>query len=150
MPLTPTPTLCEQPQTTVCKTASTRDKRDWCGIVRTMPRMIQVVNWLGDAPARIVELRYLLNIYGGKVYFLGFDPNRVDYVLVEVSQDSSTWNVLVYTERASSLCHKVDPGDTGPPPSCWQGFTLLRVVGTDEMKSSIFGSWNLKKADCQR
>jgi hypothetical protein len=87
-----------------------------------------------------------------KLYFLGFDPlpMRMDYVLVEVAKDNSSWTIQRFSGRDADLsggCNKVDDQY---PDYCWRTFSLHRVPGSDQMQADLSPSWKwkLSNASC--
>ena len=101
-PLQPSPTLCEQASTPICKAASKRTGEDWCGIVAGIPKKLQYILHQGMTPVYDIELKYLLAIENNNAYFLGFtEGSGPDYVLVEVSKEGSNWTVLHFMSSAA-------------------------------------------------
>ncbi|MGA8089137.1 MAG: caspase family protein [Terracidiphilus sp.] len=136
------PLCCQQPNP-ICKQASKRTGEDWCAIVAAMPKTLDVsVNTGASRPIWDIRLRYLLAIENNKAYFmglrdLGYSFTSVDYVLVEVSKDSSSWTVLTFIspEAGMGLCKRDDSNDTAAPAEyCWREVSLHRVPGAEEMR----------------
>lgn len=146
--LRPSPTLCEQLVTPVCRRATEREKEDWCGFVAKIPRSLTAVGLTGESrPIFNLELQYLLSVAHGRAYFLAFDPlpMRMDYVVVEVSKDGSSWIVERFSGRDSDLggaCDQVDAQYT--PDYCWRRVSLHRVGGSDQVQSDVIPSWKWK------
>jgi hypothetical protein len=154
MSLPVSPQCCGQTNP-ICKQASKRSGEDWCAIVAAMPKYLDVASNNGQSrPIWDVRLSYLIGIENNKAYFmglrdLGYSFTSVDYVLVEVSKDSSNWTVLTYInpQAGMGLCKPDDKDDKAEPAqSCWRKIPLHRVAGTDEMRFDTYGmSWKIKK-----
>lgn len=146
---------CCRPINPVCTQASKRTGEDWCAIIAAMPKYLDVASNTGASrPIWDVRLSYLLAIENNKAYFmglrdLGYSFTSVDYVLVEVSKDSSNWTVLTYIspQAGMGLCKPDDKDDKAAPAQyCWRRIPLHRVAGTDEMRFDSYGlSWKIKK-----
>jgi hypothetical protein len=147
LPVSP---LCCLQSNPICLAASKRTHEDWCAIVAALPKSLNTAFPAGGAGTPIwdIKLRYLLAIQNNKAYFMGLRDldnsfTSVNYVLVEVSKDASTWTVLTYIspEAGMGLCKRDDKDDTAPPAEyCWRRVPLHRVAGTGEMR---FDSYNL-------
>lgn len=151
--LPPSPTLCEQPNNSICKQASGHGDTDWCKVVASLAKKITFQYAKNSSsPVYDVDLLYLLSIVKNKIYFLGITDNLgPDYVLVEVSKDGSSWTVLRYMspEAGMGLCKKDDPGDTSRAEYCWRRIPLHRVDGTDEMRFDEWGlTWKIVPNAC--
>jgi hypothetical protein len=128
---------------------------DWCAIVAAMPKTLDLsVNTGASRPIWDIRLRYLLAIRDNKAYFmglrdLGYSFTSVDYVLVEVSKDASSWTVLTYIspEAGMGLCKRDDSNDTAAPAeNCWREVSLHRLPGTDEMIFDLYKlTWKIGK-----
>ena len=149
MSLPVSPLCCQQPNP-ICRQASKRTGEDWCAIVAAMPKSLSAAFPAGGAGTPIwdIKLRYLLAIQNNKAYFMGLRDldnsfTSVNYVLVEVSKDGSSWTVLTYIspQAGMGLCKRDDKDDTAAPAEyCWRKIPLHRVAGTDEMR---FDTYNL-------
>ncbi len=152
MTLAPTPAMCQQPATPICRNASTRTGEDWCALAAAVPRRLDFVfGGNGSSPLYDVSLLYLLNVDQNRMYFLGLQSDNVhtDYVLVEVSKDASSWTVLRYMqpEAGMGLCKK-DP-DGFQSEYCWRRISLHKVAGTAEMRFDDWGlSWKIGAETC--
>jgi Caspase domain len=150
MPLPPTPTLCEQPVTPICKRASLRTGDDWCALVKAVPKKLTFLNRGQVSPLYDVTLMYLLSIQQNRMYFLGATRDiYVRYVLAEVSKDASSWTVLnlISPEAGMGLCKKDTDGYQAE--ECWRRIPLDRVAGTDKMRFEDWGlSWRVSADDC--
>ncbi len=153
LPVSP---LCCQQSSPICLAASKRTHEDWCAIVAALPKSLNTAFSAGGAGTPIwdIKLRYLLAIQNNKVYFMGLRDlgnsfTSVNYVLVEVSKDASTWTVLTYIspEAGMGLCKRDDKDDTAAPAEeCWRKIPLHRVAGTDEMRFDSYNlTWKLAK-----
>jgi hypothetical protein len=147
MNLPPSQALCEQLENTICKRAG----NDWCSAIAKMPKKLAYDYAKGpSSPVFDVTLLHLLNIEGNKAYFLGLTRYiTYEYVLVEVSKDTSSWTVLRYMppEAGMGLCKKDSDGHQ--PEYCWRRIPIRRVAGTDEMRFEDWRlSWRLTKEDC--
>ena len=73
----------------------------------------------------------------------------VNYVLVEVSKDASSWTILTYIspQAGMGLCKRDDSSDTAAPAEyCWREVSLHRVPGTDEMRFDMYKlTWKIGK-----
>jgi hypothetical protein len=149
------PLCCQQPNP-ICKHASKRTSEDWCAIVAAMPKSLNTAFPAGGAGTPIwdIKLRYLLAIRDNKAYFMGLRDldssfTSVDYVLVEVSKDASSWRVLTFIspEAGMGLCKRDDSNDTAAPAeNCWREVSLHRVPGTDEMRFDMYKlTWKIGK-----
>ena len=151
----PVSSQCCQQANPICTRASKRTGEDWCGIIAAMPKYLDVASNNGQSrPIWDVRLSYLLAIENNKAYFmglrdLGYSFTSVDYVLVEVSKDSSNWTVLTYIspQAGMGLCKADDKDDkAAPAENSWRRIPLHRVAGTDEMRFDTYGmAWKLKK-----
>ena len=153
LPVSP---LCCQQSNPICLEASKRTHEDWCAIVAAFPKSLNAAFAPGGAGTPIwdIKLRYLLAIENNKAYFMGLRDldnsfTTVNYVLVEVSKDGSSWTVLTYIspESGMGLCKRDDNDDTAPPAeNCWRKVSLHRVAGTDEMRFDTYGlTWKIGK-----
>ena len=153
LPVSP---LCCQLPSPICKQASKRTGEDWCAIVSAMPKSLNTAFPAGGGGTPIwdIKLRYLLAIRDNKAYFMGLRDldssfTSVDYVLVEVSKDASSWRVLTFIspEAGMGLCKRDDSNDTASPAeNCWREVSLHRVPGTDEMRFDMYKlSWKIGK-----
>jgi hypothetical protein len=153
LPVSP---LCCQQSNPICLEASKRTHEDWCAIVAAFPKSLNAAFAPGGAGTPIwdIKLRYLLAIENNKAYFMGLRDldnsfTTVNYVLVEVSKDGSSWTVLTYIspESGMGLCKRDDNDDTAPPAeNCWRRVPLHRVAGTDEMRFDTYGlTWKIGK-----
>ena len=150
------PLCCQQPNP-ICKHASKRTGEDWCAIVAAMPKSLNpafAAGGGGGTPIWDIKLRYLLAIRDNKAYFMGLRDldnsfTSVDYVLVQVSKDSSSWTVLTFIspEAGMGLCKRDDSSDTAEPAgNCWREVSLHRVPGTDEMRFDMYKlTWKISK-----
>ena len=147
------PLCCQQPNP-ICLEASKRTHEDWCAIVAALPKSLNAAFPAGGAGTPIwdIKLRYLLAIENNKAYFMGLRDldnsfTSVNYALVEVSKDGSSWTVLTYIgpESGMGLCKRDDKDDTAPPAeNCWRRVPLHRVAGTDEMRFDTYGlTWKI-------
>jgi hypothetical protein len=149
------PLCCQQPNP-ICREASKRTHEDWCAIVAALPKSLNAAFPPGGAGTPIwdIKLRYLLAIQNNKAYFMGLRDldnsfTSVNYVLVEVSKDGSSWTVLTYISPQSGmgLCKPDEKNDQAPPAEyCWRRVPLHRVAGTDEMRFDTYGlTWKIGK-----
>ena len=149
------PLCCQQPNP-ICKQASTRTGEDWCAIVAAMPKSLNPAFPAGGGGTPIwdIKLRYLLAIRDNKAYFMGLRDldnsfTSVDYVLVEVSKDASSWTVLTFIspQAGMGLCKRDDSSDTAAPAeTCWRELSLHRLPGTDEMRFDMYKlAWKIGK-----
>jgi hypothetical protein len=152
MPLPPTPAMCQQPVTPVCRNASARTGEDWCALAAAVPRRLDFnYQSTGSSPLYNVSLMHLINVDQNRMYFLGLqsDNIHIDYVLVEVSKDASSWTVLRFMEPEAGmgLCKK-DAGGF-QPQYCWRRIPIHKVAGTNEMRFDEWGaSWKIGKETC--
>ncbi|HMG87811.1 MAG TPA: caspase family protein [Terracidiphilus sp.] len=153
LPVSP---LCCQQTNPICMQASKRTGVDWCAIVAAMPKSLNTAFAAGGGGTPIwdIKLRYLLAIRDNKAYFMGLRDldnsfTSVDYVLVEVPKDASSWRVLTFIspEAGMGLCKRDDSNDTAAPAeNCWREVSLHRVPGTDEMRFDMYKlSWKIGK-----
>ena len=150
MNLPPSQPFCNQPENAICKHAGD----DWCPAIAKMPNKLtfdfKKASGSSSSPLYDVTLLQLLNIEGNKAYFLGLTKYiTYDYVLVEVSKDSSSWTVLRYMapEAGMGLCKKDSDGYQSE--YCWRRIPIRRVASTDEMRFEDWGlSWRLSREDC--
>jgi hypothetical protein len=150
-PVPTSPTLCEQPVTPICKHASSRTGEDWCGIVKTIPKKLTFIfQGQTSSPVYDLELVYLLNIERNKSYYLVLGRNlTMDYYLVEVSKDASSWTVgrFMSPESGMGLCKKDSNGFQ--PEECWRRVSLQRVAGADQMRFEDWGlNWKIVNNSC--
>ena len=149
------PLCCQQPSP-ICKQASKRTGEDWCAIVAAMPKSLNAAFPAGGAGTPIwdIKLRYLLAIRDNKAYFMGLRDldnsfTSVNYVLVELSKDASSWTILTYIgpQAGMGLCKRDDSSDTAAPAEyCWREVSLHRVPGTDEMRFDMYKlTWKIGK-----
>ena len=141
MTVVPSAQCCAQP-TPICRNASRQYGEDWCALVAAMPKNLRYRGPYVSVPLNEIELQYLLNINRTKAFFLGFmDYGGVDYVLVEVARDGSTWTVYRYMppEAGMGLCKRDEPNDTVRSDYCWRGIALQRVAGTNQMRAGDWG-----------
>jgi hypothetical protein len=150
LPVAPTPTLCEQASTPICKNASARSGVDWCAAIAAMPKKLTYTSYGAETPLYDVQLRYLLSIEGDDAYFLGLVSSiGVDYVVVQVSRDASSWKVMKFMEPqyAMGLCRKDDDGYQ--PTACWREIDLVRQGTSNVMRSASWGvTWAISRDPC--
>ena len=152
MPLPPSPPLCQQPATAVCRGASSRTGEDWCALSAAVPRRLDFEYTAnGSSPLYNLSLLHLLNVDQNRMYFLGLqsDNIHIDYVLVEVSKDASSWTVLRYMqpEAGMGLCKK--EADGYQSEYCWRRIPLRKVAGTNEMRFDEWGlNWKIGTEAC--
>jgi hypothetical protein len=148
--LTPSPTLCEQTRTPICRNASAKSGVDWCAAIAAMPRKLTYTSYGTETPLYDIELRYLLSIDGGDAYFLGYLKSYgPEYVLVQVSRDASSWKVLRFMEPESAmgLCRKDDDGYQ--PTACWREVDLVRQGTSNVMRLASLGvTWAIVQDPC--
>lgn len=146
----PTPTLCEQASTPICKSASARSGVDWCAAIAAMPKKLTYTSYGAETPLYDLQLRYLLSIEGDDAYFLGFiNSIGVDYVVVQLSRDAASWKVLKFMEPqyAMGLCRKDDDGYQ--PTACWREIDLVRQGMSNVMKAASWGvTWAIGRDPC--
>jgi hypothetical protein len=121
-----------------------------------MPKSLNAAFPAGGAGTPIwdIKLRYLLTIRDNKAYFMGLRDldnsfTSVNYVLLEVSKDASSWTILTYIspEAGMGLCKRDDSSDTAAPAEyCWREVSLHRVPGTDDMRFDMYKlTWKIGK-----
>jgi len=93
-------------------------------------------------------LEYLLAIDRNKAYFLGLTYGvDWEYVIVEVSKDSSSWTVMGYLPSAfgMGLCRAEDNVRLD---YCWRRVPMQRIAGTNQMRWDEWGvSWTFVGPD---
>jgi hypothetical protein len=73
----------------------------------------------------------------------------VDYVVVQVSRDASSWKVLKFMEPESAmgLCRKDDDGYQ--PTACWREVDLVRQGTSNVMRAASLGvTWAMSRDPC--
>lgn len=146
--LSPSEPFCKNQENPICKRAG----GDWCTAISKMPNKISFDYKRSGSNSAVydVSLLHLLNIEGNKAFFLALTRFfSFEYVLVEVTKDSSSWTIMRYMppEAGMGICKQDSDGYQSD--YCWRRIPLRRVVGTDEMHfEDSEAVWHLSREDC--
>ena len=147
IPYSPTPEYCDQSQNSICTVASKRTGKDWCRKIASFPREIEAPLDGAHRSSYVfydVKLDYLLLIADEKVWFLGLDVSRNEYVLVTVGEDGGDWTVYPYLRSGAGSGQCKDGS-----PSCWSSFSFDKVGATGTMRSRMDGDkWVITQQSC--
>lgn len=119
------PGRCEHAlRTPTCESATKRTGIDWCELAAGLPKQVAARSKESYSPnLGRFDLNGLINVIDNKAYFSGSETGGtyVNYLLVEITQDTRIWRVYKYLEPqgGKGFCKK-DENSGLTPNRCWR------------------------------